>query len=198
MIVKFYDKLLDLVAREGTHQVGSRMATVLGSSHKLNVFNKRLSRSQYTGLSRLEVSISEEALMKFRIWQPSVKTLWHKKIETALKLILDHVFNNEQVLKQCYRRLSVSHLLGHIGRCKESILAVGSKNSWLIIARTSHKRHFIGTRHSIGLSSPRQDQSCLAGWTTSSCDMLHQDPKSMCTGCTPRMAQSSMFVALIR
>lgn len=32
MTVKFYDKLLDLVAREGTHQVGSRMATVLGSS----------------------------------------------------------------------------------------------------------------------------------------------------------------------
>ena len=154
MIVKFYDKLLDLVAREGTHQVGSRMATVLGSSHKLSVFNKRLSSSQYTGLSRLEVSISEEALMKFRIWQPSVKTLWHRKIGTALKLILDHVFNNEQVLKQCYRRLSVPHLLGHIGRCKENILAVGSKNSWLINARTSHKRHFVGTRHSIGLSSP--------------------------------------------
>ena len=125
MIVKFYDKLLDLVAREGTHQVGSRMATVLGSSHKLSVFNKRLSSSQYTGLSRLEVSISEEALMKFRIWQPSVKTLWHRKIGTALKLILDHVFNNEQVLKQCYRRLSVPHLLGHIGRCKKNILAVG-------------------------------------------------------------------------
>ena len=33
MTVKFYDKLLELVAREGTHQVGSRMATVLGSSH---------------------------------------------------------------------------------------------------------------------------------------------------------------------
>ena len=68
MIVKFYDKLLDLVAREGTHQVGSRMATVLGSSHKLSVFNKRLSSSQYTGLSRLEVSICEEALMKYKIW----------------------------------------------------------------------------------------------------------------------------------
>ena len=100
------------------------------------------------------MSISEEALMKFRIWQPSVKTLWHKKIEAALKLILEQVFNNSQVLKQCYRRLSVPHLLGHIGCCKENILAVGSKNSWLINARTSHKRHFIGTRHSIGFSSP--------------------------------------------
>ena len=120
----------------------------------MSVFNKRLSSSQYTGLSRLEVSISEEALMKFRVWNPSVKTLWHRKIGTALKLILDHVFNNEQVLKQCYRRLSVPHLLGHIGRCKENILAVGSKNSWLIIARTSHKRHLIGTRHSIGFSFP--------------------------------------------
>ena len=100
------------------------------------------------------MSICEEALMKFRIWQPSVKTLWHKKVVNALKLILDHVFNNEQVLKQCYRRLSVPHLLGHIGRCEKNILAVGSKNSWLINARTSHKRHFIGTKHSIGLSSP--------------------------------------------
>ena len=31
LAIKFYDKVLDLVARDGCHLVGSRIATILGS-----------------------------------------------------------------------------------------------------------------------------------------------------------------------
>ena len=86
------------------------------------------------------------------------------------------------------------------------ILAAAKRTFWLsdqkIHGSSSLARRIKGTSSAPDIvsvcHSPRQDPRCLAGWTTSSCDMLHQDPKSMCTGCTPKMAQSSMFVALIR
>ena len=63
--IKFYDKMMDLAAREATHLVGSRIATILGSKHSLNVFDKRISLAQLTGLTRLEVSICRDALRKY-------------------------------------------------------------------------------------------------------------------------------------
>ena len=43
--VKIYDKMLDLVARDGCKRVGSKIATILGKLDKPNSFGKRLSRS---------------------------------------------------------------------------------------------------------------------------------------------------------
>ena len=41
-MVKFYDKILDLVAREGCHIVGSRIFTILGAKYSLGLFEKRI------------------------------------------------------------------------------------------------------------------------------------------------------------
>ena len=43
--IKFYDKILDLIAREGTHSVGSRAAIILGSKRQLTVFENRISKA---------------------------------------------------------------------------------------------------------------------------------------------------------
>ena len=32
LVIKFYDKILDLIGREATHMVSSRIATIVGSS----------------------------------------------------------------------------------------------------------------------------------------------------------------------
>ena len=40
--VKIYDKMIDLVARDSTHQVGSRINNILGSKGNLSIFEKRL------------------------------------------------------------------------------------------------------------------------------------------------------------
>ena len=39
LVVKFYDKILELIGREATHTVSSRIATIVGSSHSLDAFN---------------------------------------------------------------------------------------------------------------------------------------------------------------
>jgi hypothetical protein len=40
MTVKFYDKFMDLLGREGSHQVGSRLHTVLGCGRSRDSFQK--------------------------------------------------------------------------------------------------------------------------------------------------------------
>ena len=38
-----------------------------------------------------------------------------------------------------------------LARSKINIMAIGSKNTFMINARTGHKQHFVGTRQAIGL-----------------------------------------------
>ena len=73
LVLKIYDKILDLVSRDGCHVVGSRISTILGSSRKLGLFEKRIRKAQYTGMTRLEVSICYSALTIFRPDLPSLR-----------------------------------------------------------------------------------------------------------------------------
>ena len=75
--IKMYDKVIDLVAREGIHIVGSRTREIVGSKRGLNLFNKSISTAQNDGVTRLEISICKAALAKFKPHAPSSKTLWH-------------------------------------------------------------------------------------------------------------------------
>ena len=77
LVVKVYDKVLDLIARNGCQLVGSRISTILGSSRQLGLFEKRLRIAQSTGMTRIEVSLCRAAMRKFRLNLPSVRTLWH-------------------------------------------------------------------------------------------------------------------------
>ena len=62
---KFYDKIIDFVARDGSHLVGSRITEILGFKHTLHFFNPRVRSAQHTGITRLEVIICYGALKKF-------------------------------------------------------------------------------------------------------------------------------------
>ena len=77
LVIKVYDKVLDLMTRNGSHLVGSRIATILGSSRQLSLFEKRLRKVQATGMTRIEVSLCRAAMRKYRLNLPSVRTLWH-------------------------------------------------------------------------------------------------------------------------
>ena len=83
-VLKFYDKILDLLGREASHIVGTRINEVIGSKHHNNSFNKRVSMASNHGLTRIELSLCKEALLRYKPFYPSIKTLWHDKIKTAL------------------------------------------------------------------------------------------------------------------
>ena len=96
--IKMYDKTLDLIGRDGTQMVGSRLNQILGSGHQNNTFIKRVCRAQSSGLTRLEISICRSALQMFKPWQASVKTLWHQKTQLALDTIVQNVLHDKTVL----------------------------------------------------------------------------------------------------
>lgn len=151
LVVKIYDKLLDLLAREGSHLVGSRVATILGSKWQLSLLEKRVRRAQHTGMTRLEVSICPAALVKYAPHQPSVKTKWHSKMQAAMDLLVHDVLNNKEVIQLVYRKLSLPTLLGLLGHCSNNLMVIGTRNTWMINARTCHRRHFIGTKQVINM-----------------------------------------------
>ena len=103
-------------------------------------------------MTRLEISICRAAMLTFKPHQPSVKTLWHSKMQVALDLMIEQVLNDKHVVPQVYRKLSLPTLLGLIGHCSTNLMVIGKKHSWMINARTSHKRHYIGTKQAIGLA----------------------------------------------
>ena len=72
--------MLDMIGRDGTQMVGTRVDHILGSKGEYSSFIKRIVQAQHIGMTRLEISICAAALQQFKPWQPSVKTLWHSKV----------------------------------------------------------------------------------------------------------------------
>ena len=102
-------------------------------------------------MTRIEISICSSALLEYKLLQPGLKTCWHKKINAAMDVILKEVLNDADMKIFFYRKLNVPSLIGHLGTCKINLLVIGKKQSWIINARTSHPRHFVGTGQIIGL-----------------------------------------------
>ena len=75
--IKVYDKILDLVGREATHLVSSRLSTILASGRDPGAFENMIRRNQNCGITRLEVSICREALERFDHFQRDFGGHWH-------------------------------------------------------------------------------------------------------------------------
>ena len=86
--VKIYDKVLDLIGRDHYHQVGSRVSMILDTSNEKGLLQKRIRDCQSTGLTRLEVSVLHDAIEKFNVLKPPVRTLCHDKVSQAMGLMV--------------------------------------------------------------------------------------------------------------
>ena len=82
------------MGREATYMVGTRVSEVIGSKLNNTAFNKRVSMARNHGLTRIELSLCKEGLLKYKPYYPSVRTLWHSKIQTALKKLATSVLNH--------------------------------------------------------------------------------------------------------
>ena len=148
LTLKLYDKIVDLVSREGSAMVGSRIAQVIGSRITPNKYTTRLSSAETTGLTRLEVSIHGTALFNHNPVLPSIRTLWPKKVHCAMNKLVDDFMNDPLVLHHAYRKLSVPDLLASVASTPHNILAIGKRQSFLLNARTPTKRFVVGSKHS--------------------------------------------------
>ena len=160
--IKFYDKMMDLISREDLHTIGSRTSKIVGAKGKHDRFDLKLKQAQYFGMTRVEISICEAAFNDYSPLDASVKTIFHKKIQTALAYIVSEVLNYKAIREMIYRRMHVPRLLIGIGRCAIVSLLIGKENCWLINAKTHNPRRFVGSRLPIGLTSRAKNE---AAWT---------------------------------
>jgi len=56
MKVKVYDKILELVGRDGARLVGSRVNQVVGAVRNSDMLQTKIRKAQKSGLTRLEIS----------------------------------------------------------------------------------------------------------------------------------------------
>jgi len=55
MVIKIYDKFVDLIGRDGNQPVGSRINKLIGSTKSLDL-QKKIRNTQAFGMTRLEIS----------------------------------------------------------------------------------------------------------------------------------------------
>ena len=78
--------------------------------------------------------------------------MWHLAADRALKALAGEVLNHQRVCPLVYRELSLTTLIGLLGRCPNNALVIGQHYSWLINAATCHHNHFVGSRIVRGLT----------------------------------------------
>ena len=104
--------MMDLLSREGRQQVGCRMSDIVCSKDKVTIFDRRVKKAQFTGLTRIEISICMDAFGRFNPWLPSVRTAFHTKMQVALSMIITNVLNEPTIFGMAYRKLKLAVLLG--------------------------------------------------------------------------------------
>ena len=63
--IKFYEKIIDLISREGSLPVGSRVSKIIGSTPIKDALHHKVRESLRTGLTRVEVSLCAAAFTKY-------------------------------------------------------------------------------------------------------------------------------------
>ena len=53
--------MIDMIAREDNHTIGSRASHIIGSKTNTDSFHTKLRDARFSGMTRLEVSICEGA-----------------------------------------------------------------------------------------------------------------------------------------
>jgi len=55
-VIKMYDKIVELVGRDGTNLVGSQINKVVGAVRNIDKLQRKITKAQNFGLTRLEIS----------------------------------------------------------------------------------------------------------------------------------------------
>ena len=118
LVVKFYDKFVDLISREATFPVGSRISMIMGTKLTKDAFQDRLRQSQRTGITRVEVSVCHAALTKYKALPRFNGGRWRDKVQAFLNHLISNVLNNKSITRCVYRKMSVPQLLTAFGDAK--------------------------------------------------------------------------------
>jgi hypothetical protein len=151
LTVKVYDKIADMVGREGVKLVGSNLSKVVGSCYNLDVMSKKVRAAKNHGITRVEVSFYFDDSDEYRFGQPFMNNMFHSNASILLKRITTKVINEPTIHDQVCRRLDIFKLLHAFQTLKTNVLVIGRSYVWLLACGTCHPQHFVGTQRSLVL-----------------------------------------------
>ena len=96
--IKFYEKIIDLISREATHPVGSRIAQIVGATSNKDAFHHRVRESLRTGMSRVEVSMCPAAFTEYDPKSALHGQMGCNKIQAFLDHLVSNVMNHKSTL----------------------------------------------------------------------------------------------------
>ena len=123
--VKFYEKIIDLISREGSLPVGSRVSKIVGSTPIKDALHHKVRESLRTGLTRVEVSVCTSAFTKYDPKSMLAGPSGCRKMQTFIDQLISNVLNHKNTLSLAYRKMDVPRLLTALSDSKHNILAVG-------------------------------------------------------------------------
>ena len=103
-------------------------------------------------MTRLEISCHHEALKNYIFADSSIKNFWHSRMQSAVDHLVDKWLNYPHIIKDVYKKLSLTELITRLSRCRVNLLIVGRSKSWIVNATTGHPKHFVGTMRNFGLT----------------------------------------------
>lgn len=166
MTIKVYDKFLELVGRDGTQMVGSRIRKVIGAQEEPDALLSKIRNTQTSGMTRLEISYRFSKNTNQTFGLPCMISSFYSKAKVLLNEIVSHVLNDLEVLKNVYKRINIQRLTNVLSNLNyksipHNFLVIGQTTVWLIVASTCHKKHFVGTVRKIMLKPNLRNELSL-------------------------------------
>ncbi len=89
MNIKLYEKVLELIGRDGFKLVGSKIKEIVGSKRSVGKFENRFKKASNFGVTRLEISFMFSNLPEYSFNQPSMKTLFGPNASNFIHEIIE-------------------------------------------------------------------------------------------------------------
>lgn len=109
--IKIYDKLTELIGREGCRLVGSKIKEIVGSKSHVTKHDQRFRKARDSGMTRLEISFCFDASNNYKFNQPSMKNQFHDNASNLIDRLTSSVLNRPKILTLVYRKLSFFNLI---------------------------------------------------------------------------------------
>ena len=143
--LKVYEKVLDIISRNGRYLVGSKLPKLLNSNKNDSGVVKRIVQAMNEGVTRLELSLNFDLSPGTSAWRTFRCFAFYDKVARFFKYLSDNFLNNTEIRERVHHSLNVSMLLKEIAHVKTNALVIGRYESWLILASTACPGHAIGT-----------------------------------------------------
>ena len=105
----------------------------------------------------MEISLHLKHDEGLKLMERLARHTWWDKITNTLGLIINNVLNDRTIVQLAYKSLSIPQLLWNLGKVDNNSLIIGKENCWLVVAKTCHANHFLGTERKISHKSTGYD-----------------------------------------